>query len=198
MMDRFEYDCTYEMCFDGEIGSLVSLDARGHLPDAEVELFMATVVVEEVGDRDDEPLTFGIEVSHLWRREHPFVPDDGDEHEEEYEKRWTYSYSADETEGSIAVTKFEIASPWSAPRLHPHGPRLERNRRTHEFDEEGVDYYPILCANHPDRTASTGYPEHQVIDPEFVLDGYVNMCSECSASFSQRLSEARKRVRETL
>lgn len=189
------YESTYEMCFDGEIGSLVSLDAFGHLTDAEVDLFMVTAIVDEVGDRDEEPLTFGIEVSHLWRVTHPFVPDEMDE-SDDYESRWTFSYSEEQTPGAIPVTKFEVASPRSVPRLEPNSPRLERNRRTHEFDVTGVDYFPVVCVNHPEEPATTGYPESRVIDPKLVLDGYVHMCQPCSRDFSLRLEEAYRKARE--
>lgn len=189
--EHISYGRTYEMCFDGELGSLTSLDAKGHLDDLTVELFMATAVSEWIGD--DEPNIFGIEVEHLWRKEYPFVPDTEDE-DDEYESRWSFGYTENEIEGSIAVTRFSIASPWSFAALSPEGPQLERNRRTHEYDEEGVDYFPILCVNHPDEPAQSGVHQSQVINPPLVIRDYVYFCRPCSDRFHERLAEARKKA----
>ena len=186
------YGTTHEMGYDGEIGSLCSLDASGHLDDADVEVFLASAFDEYFWD--EEPLTFGIEVEHLWRVTQPFEFLDGEEPEDGHAERWTYHYLTAERSGAIPVTRFLIDSPWSFPATSPEGPRLERNRRTHEFDVEGVDYFPMLCVNHPDRPATTGYPESSVIDPPLVIDGTVPMCGECSRSFSERLAEARRKA----
>lgn len=106
-MTIFRYDPTYEMCFDGELGSLISLDAHGHLDARDVEMFMATAVADEFYDT----LDFGFEVECLWRTEHPYVDDEFDA--EEIGERWTYHYNAAETDGAIAVTRFQVASPWA-------------------------------------------------------------------------------------
>lgn len=189
--DVIAYDKTYEMGFDGEMGSLVSLDAEGHLDDRAVELFMASAVAEAF-ECEEGPLAMGFDVEYLWRSTHPY--DDGDFDPEEIGERWTFSYTGDEREGAVPVTRFQVNSTWTLPALSEDGDRMFRNRRTGEFDVEGVDYFPIVCVNHPDEVAVSGVHESQVIDPPRVIDRYVYFCRPCSERFHARLTEARKRA----
>lgn len=243
-MMTFEYDTTHEMC-DGDLGSVMSIDAHGHLDDADVEMFMATAVAEELYDT----LDFGLEVEHLWRSMHPL--DDEEYDEEETGERWEYSYSAEERLGAIAVTRFQVASPWAfagdarSRQLHEadasgsladNSERVTTTQRacpecgcvaglvvsswrentdarcaTHDCDyrlparvnrapktpsfEGWADRFPLMCVNHPDETATSGYPVCQVIGGEDkAIDGRVHMCRGCSREFSERLAAARRRA----
>ena len=189
------FDITYECGFDGELGSVMSLDAHGHLSFDDAEVFLADTVERELRDAGfDESPAFGLEIERLWRGEHPLEleddPDDG------YGNRWTYSYTETERPGAVPVTRFQIASPWSRAATSAGGPRANRDRKTNEFIDEGVDYFPLMCIHHPDEPAVSGMPEHLFIDPspESVIDGNVHYCAPCLSAFNTRLRVAREKV----
>lgn len=187
------FDISYECGFDGDLGSLLSIDAHGHLDFADAEVFLADVVARELADAGfDESPTFGLEIEHLWRSTHPLVTDD----DYEYEDRWTYDYTAREREGAVPVTRFQIASPWSRPAIGPNAPRETRDRRTNEFTTDGIDYWPVMCVKHPDEPASTGIPESRFadLDPALSLDGQVHYCNPCANAFHERLRIATEKM----
>lgn len=97
-----DFDTTYELQFDGDLGSIMSIDAHGFLDFADQELFVAGVLEEELCYADVPYL----EVEQLWRTEHP-----ADDFEDA--SRWEYAYSKAETCGALAVTRFQVASYWS-------------------------------------------------------------------------------------
>lgn len=192
-----EYDLVHELGFDGDLGSILSVDAHGHLPFEDAELFLADVVEREIFDyRHGAGPVFGLEIEHVWRSTHRFVPDDGDEHEDEYGERWSYEYATEETAGSIAVTRFQIASPWSRAAVSPTADRAERDRRTGDFLVEGVDHFPVMCCKHPDELAVTGIPSARFTDPDpaYVLDGHVHYCKPCHEAFNDRIRIATERA----
>lgn len=187
------FDLTYEIDFDGGLGSLISVDAHGHLDHADTEVFLADVVERELYEASEHMPTFGVEIEYLWRSTHPLSDDDDDG---EYDTRWTYHYTDTEREHAIAVTRFQISSPWSRPSTSPTGPRATRNRRTGGFLEEGVDHFPLVCIHHPEETAVTAIPETRFIDPDpaCVIDGHVHYCGPCAKVFSERLAAAQNRA----
>ena len=197
MTTTTDFDLTYECGFDGDLGSVMSIDAHGHLSFEDADLFLADVVERELFDhRHGEGPPFGLEIEHLWRSEHPFVPDDMDEHSDDYDARWTYEYDTAETTGSIAVTRFQIASPWSRAATSPTADRAERDRRSGEFVLDGVDHYPLMCIHHPDEAATTSISAERFIDPapEHVLDGHVHYCLPCHSAFTARLRIATEKL----
>jgi len=187
------YDTTYEMGFDGDLGGIVSIDAHGHLDPTDADIFLADVVAQELyeGSYDECP-TFGIEIEHLWRTEHPL---DSDDYDPELDgERWTYSYTPHERAGAVAVTRFQIAHPWARPAVSPDGPRAERDRRTNEFTEDGVDHFPLVCVHHPEEPAIVGVPESRFANPTRAIDGQVHYCSPCYAAFTERLRVATEKA----
>lgn len=187
-----QYDLTYEMGFDGDIGCLMSVDAHGHLDHLDAEMFLADTVCQELWEAGREACPdFGLEIEHLWRTEHPLALEDAEDSPE----CWTYSYSDVERRGSLAVTRFHIASPWSRPALAPGAPRAERDRRTHLFTAEGVDHFPLMCIHHPDEPAASAIAESLFIDPSpHSLDGHIHYCTPCRTAFDQRLKIARAKA----
>lgn len=196
-MTTAAYDLTYEMGFDGDLGNLVSIDAHGHLDFTAAELFLADTATSELYDAGfEECPTFGLEIEHLWRSEHPFVSDDQDEHDDDFSERWTYHYSAEERPDAVAVTRFLVASSWSREATGPNAPRAQRDRRTGELTEDGVDSWPLLCIHHPDEPAVSGISEDRFADPDpgKVIDGNIHYCSPCLAAFEERLRIATEKA----
>lgn len=194
-MSSTTFDITYELGFDGEIGSVVSIDACGHLPFTDAELFLADTVARELCDAGyGEPFAFGLEIEHLWRSEHPFTGDD--ELDDDIGERWTYTYTAGKRPGAVPVTRFQIAHPWARPAASAHSPRAIRERRTGEFTETGIDHFPLLCIHHPDEPAVTAIPAGRFIDPapESVIDGHVHYCGPCHATFNERMRIATEKA----
>lgn len=188
-------DTTYECGFDGELGSIMSVDAHGHLDFSDAEVFLADVVARELHDGGfDEGPNFGLEIEHLWRTEHPLAIEDDED--SEYGERWTYSYTENERPGAVAVTRFQVASPWARPAVSPTADRATTDRRTHKFTVEGVDYFPLLCIHHPDEPAVTGIPVDRFIDPspENVLDALVHYCGPCHTAFNERMRIATEKA----
>jgi len=187
------FDVTYEVGFDGELGAVVSVDAHSHLDFADAEIFLADTVARELYDAglDDGPI-FGLEIEHLWRVEHPLDIDEDDCAED----RWTYSYTEHQRPGAIAVTRFQIAHPWSRPAVAPDAPRAERNRRTGQFTVEGVDYFPLMCINHPDEPAQCALDQDRFIDPapEDLVDGNIHYCRHCYDDYNVRVRAAREKA----
>lgn len=191
---HFPYTPTYEIGGDGELYGIATVDADGHLDYLDAELFLATAVAEELDDGEDYVHPFGIEIEHLWRSEHPLDPEEYDD-EDGLSKRWTYSYSDTEIVGSVPVTRFRVADPWSRPALTPRGPRATpKTRGSNDWIEEGVDDFPVMCINHDDEPATVGVPKEQFVNDaeDDALEGYVHYCSPCSDAFRVRLAEARR------
>lgn len=190
-----QYDLTYECGFDGELGNMASIDAIGHLGHLDVELFLADVADELENAGYDECPTFGLEVEHLWRSEHPFQLDTEDGLDEEGTAPWTYHYTTEEREDAVAVTRFQIASPWAREAVSPRAERAVRDRRTGEHTIEGVDSWPLMCIHHPDRPATVAIPEERFSDPgDDVLDGNIHYCSPCMLAFEKRVKIATERA----
>ncbi|MBN9214746.1 MAG: hypothetical protein J0J04_08020 [Microbacterium sp.] len=183
------YDLTYESSFSGELGSLFSIDAHGHLDDRDAELFMADVVASEVFVED--PYDFGFEIEHLWRSVHPFVCGDGEDCEGDHDTAGTYHYTEEKREEAVAVTRFQIASPWSRPATAPDAPRARNDRRSGAFLEVGVDYWPVVCVHHPDEPAVTGIPVSRFVEGTVGVDGHIHYCTPCLREFEVREKRAR-------
>lgn len=184
-MNVTTFDMTYGVGFGGDIGSLMSVDAHGHLDDREAELFMAGVVASEL-DHEEEPRDFGFEIEHLWRTQHPFVCDDGEDCEGDHDAGWTYAYSDEQITDAVAVTRFQVASPWSRPAFGPDAPRAESHRRTHKFLVDGVDRWPLMCVHHPDEPAITGIPVSRFVEGTTGLDGHIHYCHPCLRDYEVR------------
>lgn len=182
------YDLTYESSFSGELGSLFSVDAHGHLDDRDAELFMADVVAGEVYAED--PYDFGFEIEHLWRSVHPFVCGDGEDCEGDHDTAGTYHYTAEEREDAVAVTRFQIASPWARPAVAPDAPRENTDRRSGKLLVDGVDYWPVVCIHHPDEPAVTGIPASRFVEGTVGIDGHVHYCTPCLREFEVREKRA--------
>ncbi|SDH37615.1 hypothetical protein [Microbacterium sp. 77mftsu3.1] len=180
------YSTTHEMDEEGHPVSLVSIDAHGHLDFEDAEVFLADVVADELATAGyEEGPTFGLEVEHLWRGTRP-VPG----YESEQEGWVEYVYFAYDEVDTIAVTRFQIASPWAREATSPTAPRAERDRRTGKLLEEGVDSWPVVCIHHPEEPAVTGIPESRFVDPTPAIDGHVHYCAPCYELFSKRLTLA--------
>lgn len=192
---NFPYTPTYEIGGDGELYGIATVDADGHLDYLDAELFMATTVAEEFDDGEEYVHTFGFEIEHLWRSEHPLDPEEYDD-EEGGSPRWTYHYTTEERPGAVAVTRFRVADPWSRPALTPRGERATpKTRGSNDWIEEGVDDFPIMCIHHPEETAVSGIPTDRFADTEETrsraLDGYIHYCRPCLRDFDERYRIAR-------
>ena len=185
----YPHDITREMDGDGELYGVISVDAHGHLDFAEAELFMALVVNEELYEEEEHTHSFGIEIEHLWRTTHPL---DRDDYASSDGERWTYWYTTDERPGSIAVTRFQVASPWARAAVTPLGAHATRDPKSGEWIEEGVDYFPVMCVNHPDERARVGMPESRFVESERTkaLEGLIHYCHPCADDFHRRWDEA--------
>lgn len=195
-----QYDLTYEIGFDGDLGSLISIDAQGHLEPSDVELFVADVVREELDSAGyDTCPAFGLEVEHLWRSFHPLDLDHDEIEASGYADRWAYQYTSHERDGTEAITRFQVASPWSREAIGPNSDRAVRDRRTGEHTIAGVDSWPVLCVHHPDEPAVTGIPEQRFSStkPGQVIDGHVYYCLPCSQAFNQRMEAATEKAMAT-
>lgn len=186
---RRAYDLTYESSFSGELGSLNSIDAHGHLDDRDAELFMADIVANEVFV--EVPYDFGFEIEHLWRSVHPFVCEDGEDCDGDHDTAGTYHYTEEEREDAVAVTRFQIASPWSRPATAPEAPRAQTDRRTGAFLTDGVDYWPVVCIHHPDEPAMAGIPVSRFVEGTVGIDGHIYYCRPCLRDFEAREKRAR-------
>jgi hypothetical protein len=148
-----EYELTYELDGDFELGAPMSVDVFGHIDYADQQLVMAQIVEDEFYQAGEY-----FEVEHLWRTQYP-APDF------EEQERWTFGYSAEPSEGAIAVTRFQIAS-----------------------------YWPYLCVNHPDELATIGFSIAEVVAKQhhLAIEGRVYLCEPCGRSFSERRAAAIK------
>lgn len=157
------YDVTYESDGSGDVGSVMSIDAYGHLDDREVELFMADVVAEVIDDPDDV-FDFGFEVEHLHRFTYPWKD------EEDAEVVYLYGYDQEPGKDTTVVTRFQIARPWT---------------------KLGTDL-PLMCIHHPDESAVVGMPEGMFSNPVSVIDGNIHYCRPCGEAAGERIREARR------